>query len=227
MNDRGFDQSGVKQSELDLSASKAHTERSTPKNVRYINYKLLSGVEFSGEPVVPKILREGQDELGGFFKVEELQGEDLADLLRDQSLGAKVKMEVVLHVVKQLQSIDQAGFVLFDRNADNIRIISMNKRISTRQMDIEDMYDKDTDAVYSLSQSKYEDMIQRLKKMGIDIWLPSVNRFAQNVCSLLNEPAPARAIISSYTDIRIMPTKKDVLGDFSDALSKAIEALHE
>ena len=223
MSDTGFDQPRVKQSELHSNTSKAHIEHSLPKNVRYINYKLLSGVEFSGEPVVPMILKEGQDELGGFFEVEELPGEDLADLLHDQSQGVKVKMEVVLHVVKQLRSIDQAGFVLFDRNADNIRIINVNERISTRQMDIEDMYDKVTNAVYGLSQSKYEDMIQRLEKMGIDIWSPSVNRFAQNVCSLLNESASARAIISPYIDIWTMPIKKDILGDFSNALSKAID----
>ncbi|OGM77755.1 hypothetical protein A2188_02785 [Candidatus Woesebacteria bacterium RIFOXYA1_FULL_43_9] len=203
-----------------------HTERSTPKNVRYINYNLLRAVEFQGEPVVPKILGEEKDEIGSFFKVEKLNGLDLGDFLHLPDVDIKTKLKVIKHVISQLQAIDESGFVLFDRNGGNVRVLEWKENISTRQIDIEDIYDKSADAVYSLDGQKgYEDMIDALSEKDIDIWAPAVNKIAQGVGGILKDFPGVSHILSPYEDIRTLPSRQKILTEFSKAIDLATNEL--
>lgn len=203
-----------------------HRERSTFENIRYINFNLLKEVEFQGEPVVPKILGEENDEFGPFFKVEKLGGLDLGDFLHLPDVDIKTKLKVIKHVISQLQTIDQSGFVLFDRNGGNIRVLHWEVNISTRQIDVEDIYDKDADAVYSFNTQKgYEGMIDAFSKKDIDIWAPAVNKIAQGVGGILENFPKVGEILKPYEDIRTLPSRQNVLIEFSKAIDLATDEL--
>lgn len=203
-----------------------HKERSTPKNVRYINYNLLREVEFQGEPVVPKILGEEKDEFGPFFKVEKLDGLDLGDFLHLPDVNIKTKLKVLKHVISQLQAIDESGFVLFDRNGGNIRVLQWEGNISTRQIDVENIYDKSADAVYSFDgQKSYEDMIDAFLKKDIDIWAPAVNKIAQGVGGILEDFPRVNEMLSPYEDIGTLPSRQKILIEFSKTIDLAIDEL--
>ena len=155
--------------------------KSYDRNIRHINYSLLKTIRFSEEPVVPNIISEGVDEIyGRYFEVEELPGMDLDDLIELDNVLIKDKFQVILHVIRQLQKIDEEGFVLFDRSSSNIRVLKWGEeKVSVRQMDIEDIYDKDADCVHSLEdQEAIEKNVKLFKEKNIDFWTPTVNNLA-------------------------------------------------
>ncbi len=172
---------------MDKVVEESHRERAYDRNVRYISYSLLKNIRFENEPVVPKILSEGNDEFGKHFNVEKLQGLDLSDfiLLPESEVNTKRKLEVLLHVTQQLQEIDKSGFVLFDRNAGNIRVLEWQDKISTRQIDLEEYYDKLADAMYSSGDQKgYDEMVDLLKEKNVDLWAPSVQKLVYHAIAV-------------------------------------------
>jgi len=175
---------------MDNAIENSRREESSDINIRYIGYSLLKDVKFSGEQVVPHILSEGQDELGKHFNVEKLVGLDLEDflLLPENEASLKDKFKVMLHITQQFQAIDQAGFILFDRHAWNIRVINWgNDKISTRQIDIDQYYDKVAEASYSLEgQERFESMNDSLKKIGTNLWAPTVNDLISQELSVVD-----------------------------------------
>lgn len=142
---------------------------------RYDCYRLLKNVQFAGEPVVPRITSESREDefLGKVFGVETLPGTDLDSFLLDREIKFRDKMGVLSYVVGQLQEVDKAGFVLFDRAARNIRLLSWGNLTSARQIDIEDMYDKRQGKLYGVNWKM--DIIRELQARGVDFWAPSVD----------------------------------------------------
>jgi len=161
---------------------KPFIERSNSLNVRHICYSLLSKVIFDGEPIVPAIISEKQDTefFGNVFEVERLGGEDLYDYIKNKDHLKSEKLLVLLHVVRQLKAIDEAGYIIFDRHGSNIRVLSSNpQHISVRHVDIEDMYDKQADCTYSLRGSSMSDETADLfKSKGISLWVLAVDKLA-------------------------------------------------
>jgi hypothetical protein len=91
----------------------------------------------------------------------------------------KDKLGVLLHVTQQLRQIDEAGYVLFDRHGGNVRVLKWGgNRISTRQVDIEDMYNRESHQIYSLDGSWDVQLIKTLKSRGVDLWVNAVSSIA-------------------------------------------------
>lgn len=156
-------------------------EPSSDCNVRYIGYNLLKDVTHNGEPVVPAILGEKTTKLWGrHFEVEHLPGMDFTDYLSDPDVSIVEKLLVLLHIIEQLQAIDKKGFVIFDRHGNNIRVLSASPdHISTRQMDIEQLYDKDANCVYAQPEREpLEELLDNLQARGSSVWTPSVQKLA-------------------------------------------------
>lgn len=147
-----------------------HREKSDSLYSRYIGYKLLEKVRFDDEPVCPRIVKEGKDAGGDFLEVEELEGMDLSDFIQLNSVDFKTKMRVFMQVAKQWQAIDDAGFVLTDRHGSNIRVTQFLEKISIRQIDIEEIYDKLTQAAYAGSRSSTNMLFDLRKELGRDLW---------------------------------------------------------
>ena len=84
----------------------------------------------------------------------------------------------MLHITEQLSAVDKAGFVIFDRNSGNIRVLDWKRgKISTRQIDIEDYYDKGVDATYSSGDQKgYEEMVDLMNGKGVNLWASTINK---------------------------------------------------
>ncbi len=172
---------------MDTVTEETHRERSYDRNIRHIAYSLLRDVSFQGEPVTPKAISEGEDEFGKHFKVEKLRGQDLTDFmfLPESEVSTKQKFEVLLHITRQLQEIDKAGFILFDRNSGNIRVLDWKDKISTRQIDIENYYDKSAEAMYSSGDQKsYEEMMETLKEKKVDLWAPTVEQLVSQAIAI-------------------------------------------
>lgn len=198
-------------------------ELSLPNNSRYIGYNLLQNIRFAGEPVVPIIIREVQDKLVDYFEVESLPGSDLGIFLKSPG-DIHRKLLVINQVVKQLQEIDRNGFVLFDRKEDNIRVCNGDpNHISVRQTDIEDIYDKETDAIYSFdNRSGYEQMIDDLKKRGINLWSPSVLKLSHAILGLSGLTDEMKKILQPFNKFDTMPVRQNVLQQFKQAINQAI-----
>jgi hypothetical protein len=209
---------------VDVVTETPRRELSLPKNTRYIGYNLLQNVRWAGEPVVPKILREVQDEPMPYFEVESLPGTDLAQFLGSE-VSMKTKLLVVREVVRQLQEIDRSGFVLFDRKEDNIRVCNGDPdNISVRQTDLEDIYDKKFDAVYSFdNQARYEQMVDDLNSKGIDLWSPTVMKLSYAVLGLKGLPDDVRKKVEPFKKIKTMPAKQDTLQQFEGVINGAIQ----
>jgi hypothetical protein len=179
-------------------------EEASDKNIRYLGYNLLKNIEFEEEPVVPKILSEGKDAKGPYFNVENLPGMDVADFLElpEDEASVKDKLRVMLHIVGQFQAIDKAGFVLADRHVWNIRLLGWKDKISTRQIDVDEYYDKDADSTYSLDRQKtLEEFNDSFKKTGTDLWAPTVN-------SLLSAELGAIDIGRNPEIVKLLRTQK-------------------
>lgn len=160
-----------------------HREFFENKNIRFLGYNFLKNVMFNGEPVVPVIISEDNDVNGMHFNVEKLGGESLDYFMCHSKISLKEKLKVMHHVVMQLEAIDKAGIVLFDRIGPNVRVLSWGDRgISTRQVDTEDFYDKSNDALYSDHRDKYManyvDIHKRLKQ---DPWSMEVSKLAYQI----------------------------------------------
>ncbi|QQG41555.1 MAG: hypothetical protein HYV90_05375 [Candidatus Woesebacteria bacterium] len=158
------------------------TEYFEKKNIRFLGYHFLRNVSFNGEPVVPVIISEA-DEVGNrHFNVERLGGMDLDDLMdvSDSAISLKDKLEVVRHVVLQLKAIDDAGFWIHDRAGRNVKVLSWGLNgISTRQVDLEDFYDKKTNSLYSDHRSDYlEQFVDRQYILGQTPWAYCVGQLA-------------------------------------------------
>jgi len=163
---------------MDNISNNERREPSGEKNMRFLGYHFLKDIKFSGQPVVPKIISEGEDVDGTFFMVEKLDGMDLDDFLRlpESEVSLKDKFSVMLHITQQYEAVDEAGFVLFDRHAFNIRVLNWKAgEISTRQVDVDQIYDKKTDASYSMDdQDRFESMNDSLNKLGRNLWQSTI-----------------------------------------------------
>jgi ribosomal protein S18 acetylase RimI-like enzyme len=162
---------------IDLKDRAPIVEASGRGNVRFIGYNLLKNVQFDNQPVVPKILREKNDELiGPIFEVENLPGVDLDELIQSSSISYLDKLSVLSYVAGQLEAIDQAGFIPFDRSGSNIRVLSYGDNgISTRQIDIEDIYDRAGDCLYSKEGSGMTDeVLDTFRNKDINFWARNV-----------------------------------------------------
>lgn len=172
---------------MDTKIDETIRERSYDRNVKYIAYSLLKDVSFQGEQVVPRIISEDEDEFGKHFNVEKLGGIDLYDFmfLPETEVSTKQKFKVLLHITKQLQEIDKSGFILFDRHSSNIRVLNWQDKISTRQMDLENYYDKLAEAILSSDNQKAsEEMVSILKEKGIDLWAPTVEELVSQAIGI-------------------------------------------
>lgn len=208
---------------MDQATEQYHREVGSPKSVRYLGYSLLGNVSCCGEPVVPRILGEEANELGSFFKVEELSGVDLSDFLH-LPIDVNDKLRVIQHIVHQLEAIDQAGFVIFDRHGGNIRVVNWNGKASTRQVDVEDMYDKNKDQVLSSdSAANYRDMINQLKMKGIDLWTPTVNILAGMTIKAIGSEKGIGAVLQPFKRLSTTPTQQGVLQQFDKTIGQIIQ----
>jgi len=159
-----------------MEESQTHREKPDHVYDRFIGYSLLKNIRHNGEPVVPRILREGKDDKGLFFETEELPGTDLDVFLMDSKPTIEQKMQVMMEVTKQLMTIDRAGYMLLDRHGQNIRVLKHEGKISVRQMDIQDLYDKEAGTVYVSGYRKvYDELIDGWKERGVDLWAQTVN----------------------------------------------------
>lgn len=205
---------------------KPFTERYCDRNIRYICYSLLSKVRFKNEPVVPKILAEREEDKLRVkrFEVERLAGEDLVDYVVDKDQPKDNKLRVILHVVRQLKAIDEAGYVIFDRHGSNIRVVSNDPaHISTRQMDIEDMYDKLGDCVYSLNNaSADDDLIDLFKVKGVSPWAVAVDKLTKEG-ELIGETHGDQRIVGIFSLCEWVPGEKG--HDLSDLEKACLRAL--
>lgn len=201
-------------------------EQAYDRNVRYLGYNLLKEIRFNCEPVVPALISEGSDLFGRYHEVENLQGVTLETFLEDKTITAKEKYRVLLHVVDQLQEIDRAGFVIFDRCPRNIQVLSYGSdNISTRQMDLEDFYDKKADALYSLANvSITENILDDQNQMGIDPWYREVRRLGNlslNLAIYDCDPV-ARAIMSGLVGVCTRHESDTMLRDLGNAYQKVL-----
>jgi len=157
-------------------------EMSRGPNVKFLGYNLLRDIQFAGQPVVPRLLGESQDELlGPVYEVENLPGRDLDELIKDPSIRYQDKLAVLRHVTGQLEAIDQAGFIPFDRSGANIRVLSFGgEGVSTRQLDIEDFYDQAEDYLYSQENAGMsQEALDLLKKKGVNFWARNITMLAE------------------------------------------------
>lgn len=159
-----------------MSEESTHREKQEKVHDRFIGYSLLKNIRYNNEPVVPRILNEGRDEDGEYFETENLPGTDLRDFMLGPKPSIKQKIEVMQEVIKQLMVIDEAGYMLLDRHGQNIRVLKYGNKISIRQMDIQDLYDKEADTVYVSGFRKvYDEIIDGWKKKKVDLWASSIN----------------------------------------------------
>jgi len=150
------------------------------KNVRFLGYNILKHVEFNGEPVVPQILSEGFGPGGGYFDVEKLKGVDLDRLSDDENVRLTDKLGIVKFVANQLKAIDESGNIVFDRDGKNIKVLAYGKGyISVRQLDIEEIYDKNGGGLYAeKTDGELSKQIIQFEPLGINLWCESVSGLA-------------------------------------------------
>ena len=199
-----------------------HLEKADQKGVRYRCYQLLQNVRFNGEPVVPQLLSEVKPHqlLGTAFEVEQLEGKDLAEFLHDPSISLQTKWKVLLYIIRQFQAIDEAGYVLFDRHGGNIRVLEWETKISVRQMDIEDMYDKNRNKVYSSDGNWDISLIRSLEKKGVDPWFYACKAIANQGIGLAQRTGNERM---AGVLKRLIDQPGSSLSDFEKALRAAVE----
>lgn len=205
-------------------------ERTGLSNIRYACYNLLKNIRFSGEPVVPRIISERKEDelLGPVFGVEKLEGVDLADFLLDEGIQLKRKLEVLRHVIRQLEQIDEAGYVLFDRHGGNIRVLKWGENeISVRQIDIEDMYDKRADKVYSSDIPSRSSLIETFKKAGINLWVNAVGNISLQGMGAAERSGYSRVsnLLSRHVWDRTESPRGSNLTQLEKGIESAIESL--
>ena len=206
-------------------------ERIDFRKIRYICYDLLKDVRFSGEPVVPKITSTEKTVKfkGLVFGVEKLEGMNLSDYLLDGNIPLKDKLEVLLHVTRQLRQIDKAGYVLFDRHGGNIRILRWGESgVSTRQVDIEDMYDKRANRVYSSSGSLDIELIEIFKSKGLDLWVNAVSSISLQGIGVIERSGYGYCVLdllSKHVWDKTRAPKGSNLVDLEKAIGNAIDIL--
>lgn len=199
-----------------------HLEKYEEKSVRFINYTLLSKVRFNGEPVVPAILSENSGN-PGYFEVEYLKGLSLSGFLKltEDKADLKTKLQVIRHVAGQYKAIDDAGFVIFDRHPLNVMVLGWaNNKISTRQVDIEDMYDKSADAVYGeFDRQYYERYMEDVLRRGQDPWYLQISHLAITAFDILSDANRLDAGMTILNKLRNeWTTGERLLERFQDAL---------
>lgn len=175
-----------------LSQEERHREPYVPGGPKHKAFELLSEVFFNNLPVVPIIL--ATDETG--FWTEQLCGIAWYDFYMDKEREFTTKLEVLLSIVKQLQAVDDAGYVIFDRNGDNIWILSDG---SVRQLDPEDFFIVDR----NLLLTEREWAVDRL---GLDFllsteggaWSWSVDQLAFQATSFIKSEMLALSNDDSY-----------------------------
>jgi hypothetical protein len=199
-------------------------------NERYIGHKLLEKVMYNGEPVVPLILSEGNDaEKGPHFFVEKFGGEEFDDYLNDKKIPPVERLRAVSFVLGQLQAIDEAGFVIFDRVGRNILISGKGGNISVRQVDLEDIYDWKNDAVYSDHRRKtYEEYLESQRQFGQSPWAGEVGYLALTLAKAMNQadlkyaPVKAYGELYGYEFYEKNPLAVDPLNGFKREIDLAI-----
>ena len=153
-----------------------YTEKFDKYKVRLLAHELLENVTFNGEPVVPRILSKSSDivdtngNTNNSFEVEELGEINLRHVVSDKEVAPIDKLKIIHHVIGQLQVIDQAGIVLFDRAGRNIVVPKFGSDgISTRQVDLEEFWSKKDNQFYS-SGSFNGEKADFYAKNGFDLW---------------------------------------------------------
>lgn len=201
------------------------------KNVRFLGYNFLQDVIYNGEPVVPKIISQGKE----VFRVEEIKGEDLRDLPTWKNTSAIHKFTVLYHATSQLIEIDKAGIVLFDREGRNIMANLQNDKVSVRQVDLEEFYDKNAGSVYADSPYRYDAYsftANLFSEEGFNLWAESVQFLANQAKKILaNSKIKGMDIFNKYNGIspedessrKIL--QKDLLSMLKEDLVKAIDSL--
>ena len=161
--------------------AKETRERREIYGPRYECYLLLQDVMFEGEPVVPRITSGPRPYglTGKVFGAQRLGGCDLANFLVKKKVKFADKINTLLLTTRQLQEIDRQGYVIFDRNPWNIRVLDSEGK-SIRQVDIDTMHDKRKNIVYGSAEMDIES-IDWLKQNGEDLWADTVDAIAQYV----------------------------------------------
>ena len=201
------------------------------KNIRFLGYNFLQNVTYNSEPVVPKIMSQGK----GVFRVEEIQGQDIRYPSIWNWVTVPDKFKLLYHVVGQLKEIDKAGIVLFDREGRNIVANTENGGLSVRQVDLEEFYDKNADAVYAdinFRQVEYTDTIDKFKNRGFNLWAESVQFLGNQakVIVIAGHVKKNKNIFDKYNRISTEPEsnkkilQKDLLGMLQGDLAKMVDS---
>lgn len=185
-----------------MEGQKTRIEKRSEYGTRAYAYKVLEKVRYNGEPVVPAIIKQYTDARGEITEVEEIEGRELRYFLADQKPSTTEKLEVLDHIVGQLQAIDKAGFVIFDRvpSMGNIMVTRWGKKgISTRQIDIEYIYTKAAGAMYTdKPNSAVVGKSDACKRLRINQWSEEVFDFAQLIkASFDDDPYIAKIVTSN------------------------------
>ncbi len=204
-----------------------HPIRWREKGIRFINQKMLEPITFNDEPVVPKILRESTDP--PYFYVEKV-GIGLGEVLNDSNLSTKLGLKLLLHITNQLKEIDKDGFVLFDRGGENIRVLQCDEnKISVRQTDLEDLYDKNSSALYSSANSSVsEENLQTWEDIGVSPWIDTVDSIARAGIGFVNRnsrPDLSKALLTCISNNPKVDGKNATLEFLESSLEKSLSLL--
>lgn len=199
-------------------------------NVRFLGYNILKGVTYRGEPIVPPILREGANwREGMYFDVQKLPGASFERVAERTDVPTKRKLEILKHVVGQLKEVDKAGLVLFDRAGRNTMVLSwgVGRGISTRQIDIEEFYDKASGTVYSeRSLIAYETYVEDKLGSGMSLWTEAVDLIAEDATKVLKAdraPKSAISVMAQYDDFSYLADKRNIKAGVLNVLERDID----
>lgn len=201
------------------------------RNVRFLGYNFLQNVTYNCEPVVPKIISQGKR----VFRVEEIQGSDIRYLSIWNWVTVPDKFKLLYHVVGQLKEIDKAGIVLFDREGRNIMANTEGGKLSVRQIDLEEFYDRNVDAVYSdlnYRQVDYTNMVDTFNGRGYNLWAEAVQFLSYQAKAVLiaGNVKKNKNIFDKYHGIAHEPEsnqkilQKDLLNMLQGDLVKVIDS---
>lgn len=190
---------------MDVLDQNAHTEKFDKYKVRLLAHELLENITFNGEPVVPRIISKPSDniEMGAnnnAFKVEDLGEINLRHVISSKDVSPIDKLKIIHHVIGQLQAIDQAGIVLFDRAGRNIAVPRFESGvISTRQVDLEEFWSKKDNRFYSSGSFNGEKAYFYVEN-GFDLWGETVAHLSNLVADAVisNDPKLAQQFVQKY-----------------------------
>lgn len=202
------------------------------KNVRFLGYNFLQDVRYNNEPVVPRIISQGKS----VFRVEELKGDDIQYLSIWNYIPTVEKFRVLYHVVGQFKEIDKAGLVLFDREGRNIMANVKCGKMSVRQVDLEEFYDKNANSVYADVPYRFDGytwMAELFSERGFNLWAESVEflSYEARAVMLTGHIKKNKKIFDKYYRIGHEPetnptmARKDLLTIFQNDIARVIDSL--